>query len=68
MKETAKSCDNCRFAYWQIERDSVRGNSIRQHCRNPSYNSPEYTQEMMLEDWTKGCCRFWESSGERNLK
>jgi len=68
LKETAKSCDNCCFSYWQIETGrSGRGSSIRQHCHSASYNSPEYTQEMILEDWAKGYCRFWEPPSGKGI-
>lgn len=32
---------------------------LRQHCRNERYTSPEYTEEMYLEDRARGYCRYW---------
>ena len=34
---------------------------LRQHCTSEKYNSPEYTEEMYLEDMKAGYCRFWAS-------
>ena len=37
----------------------IQGGVETQHCRNPIYNSEAYTHEMLLEDWDKGYCRYW---------
>lgn len=36
-----------------------------QHCSDPRYNSPVYTNQMLLEDWGNGCCRFWTPIPEK---
>ena len=32
---------------------------LRQKCRSPEHNSPNYTHDMLMEDWGQGFCRFW---------
>lgn len=32
---------------------------------DPRYNSPVYTNQMLLEDWGNGCCRFWTPIPEK---
>lgn len=54
MKESAKHCNTCLHFYMECEHFH-----IRQKCRNPKYNSPNYTHEMLMEDWGQGHCRFW---------
>ena len=55
-----KNCDTCRHSFDQIEETSGGAAVRRQHCDSPDYNAPSYTEEMMLEDWDRGYCRFWE--------
>lgn len=62
MKETVKSCSNCRYSY---DLPSNRGPMAKkQYCRNKNYNSVNYTTKMLLEDWDQGHCRFWASIPE----
>ena len=52
MKETVKSCSNCRYSY---DLPSNRGPMAKtQYCRNKNYNSVNYTTKMLLEDWDQG--------------
>ena len=37
------------------------GLRLRQKCRSPEYNSPDYTSGMFMEDRERGFCRFWTS-------
>ena len=37
------------------------GLRLRQKCRSPEYNSPDYTSGMFMEDRERGLCRFWTS-------
>ena len=32
---------------------------LRQKCRSPEYNSPNYTHDELMKDWGQGYCRFW---------
>lgn len=60
MSEVKKSCGNCLYSY--SKQDTTRHPMIgllRQHCRNERYTSPEYTEEMYLEDRARGYCRYW---------
>lgn len=52
-----RHCDNCKFSYRAI---NFSGEDIGQHCNNSEYNSSDYTNKMLHEDWDKGHCRFWE--------
>ena len=54
LKESAKHCNTCLHSYMECEHFH-----IRQKCRSPKYNSPNYTHEMLMEDWGRGHCRFW---------
>ena len=54
MRDDEKECGNCLHSYMVCEQFH-----LRQKCRSPEYNSPDYTQEMLLEDWGRGYCRFW---------
>ena len=61
MSVMKKSCDTCRYAYY--EQDRSRHPTIgllRQLCSNRQYNSGEYTTKMYLEDRGSGHCRYWE--------
>ena len=61
-----KSCDTCRYSYY--EKDTSRHPTIgilRQHCSSEEYNSPSYTEEMLIEDMKNGCCRFWAADDEK---
>ena len=60
MSETMKTCSTCKYSY--RAQDRSRHPSIgllRQYCRNPRYNSLEYTSEMFEEDRKDNRCRFW---------
>lgn len=51
MNGMKKSCDTCMFSCYQ--KDTSKHPNIgllRQHCTSEKYNSPEYTEEMYLED------------------
>jgi hypothetical protein len=52
----AKHCNNCNHSYYAADTDEA---AKTQHCSSPEYNSPEYTEEMLMADWDKGYCRFW---------
>lgn len=54
MRETEKSCNTCKHSY--MEREDF---NLRQKCRSPEYNSPDYTFDMFMEDRERGYCRFW---------
>ncbi len=54
LQENEKSCDTCAHSYMESE-----GLRLRQKCRSPEYNSPDYTSGMFMEDREQGCCRFW---------
>ncbi len=44
---------------------------LRQKCRSVEYNSPNYTHDMLMEDWGQGYCRFWApktKKGQRHEK
>ena len=56
-----RHCDTCLHSY--MEREHFR---LRQKCSSPEYNSPNYTHDMRMEDWGRGCCRFWAPKHERN--
>ena len=60
-----KKCSNCRFSY---AAQDFSGRAKGQNCSSQKYNSPDYTNEMLMEDWNKGHCRFWEAKerGEGN--
>ncbi|MBQ9721456.1 MAG: hypothetical protein IJV64_12305 [Oscillospiraceae bacterium] len=62
MNEPKKHCNNCFYSYMEQE----NGGEM-QHCRNPIYNSDEYTHEMLTEDWNKGYCRLWTPKDRRNV-
>ena len=49
MRDDEKECGNCLRSYMVCERFH-----LRQKCRSLEYNSPDYTQEMLLEDWGRG--------------
>ena len=53
MKETVKSCSNCRYSY---DLPSNRGPMAKtQYCRNKNYNSVNYTTTQCLENWHPVC-------------
>ena len=55
-----KHCDTCVYSYQAKNRGPLRlFRKTRQHCRNPEYNSSEYTSEMFMEDRSHDYCRFW---------
>lgn len=54
LRENEKSCNTCAHSYMDHE-----GFRLRQKCRSPEYNAPEYTHDMFMEDWSQGYCRFW---------
>jgi len=63
-----KHCDTCAYSYQTKDREPLRlSRKTRQHCRNPEYNSPEYTSEMFMEDRSHDYCRFWTPREERNV-
>ena len=66
MSESEKNCSNCLHSYMECERFH-----LRQKCRSLEYNSPNYTHDMLMEDWGQGYCRFWAPNtqkGNRNEK
>lgn len=68
MAELKKHCDTCAYSYYRREQSARFAEFVkRQHCRNPVYNSPNYTQKMLLEDWDKGHCRLWTPIPEKGL-
>ena len=64
MNEIKKSCDTCTYAFYTTDVSSALKTRRRQHCKNPVYNSKEYTHTMLMEDWNNGCCRLWEPTSE----
>lgn len=61
-----KHCDTCAYSYQTGDKETVLPfRKLRQHCRNPEYNAPAYTQTSLLEDWGKDYCRFWTPGTER---
>lgn len=49
MKEQKKHCNTCASSYYQEEKDLNGGKGLvrMQHCSNPHYNSPNYTNQML---------------------
>lgn len=65
MNEGRKSCDTCTYAFYITDKGDPAPKERRwQHCKNPVYNSEEYTHTMLMEDWDRGYCRLWEPIGE----
>lgn len=64
MNEVKKSCDTCTYAFYAADVSSAPKARRRQHCKNPAYNSKEYTHTMLMKDWGKGCCRLWQPISE----
>ena len=55
MNEIKKSCDTCTYAFYTTDASSPAPKAERrQHCKNPVYNSKEYTHTMLMEDWNNG--------------
>ena len=54
MRVQTKLCNDCLHSYMECEHFH-----LRQKCRSPEYNSPNYTYDMLMEDWGQGFCRFW---------
>ena len=48
MKEQKKHCNTGASSYYQEEKDVNGGKGLvrMQHCSNPHYNSPNYTNQM----------------------
>ena len=67
MKGQEKHCNTCASSYYQEEKNVNGGKDMvrMQHCSDPRYNSPVYTNQMLLEDWGNGCCRFWTPIPEK---
>lgn len=67
MNEVKTHCNTCKYSFYQMDRSQYthRGSVLAQHCANTVYNSAAYTREMLLEDWHKGCCRFWAPRTEK---
>jgi hypothetical protein len=60
LNDGQKHCDTCLYSYYAEENSERQvDHRLRQHCRNPRYNAPGYTQEMFLEDRQLSHCRFW---------
>ena len=53
MKGQEKHCNTCASSYYQEEKNVNGGKDMvrMQHCSDPRYNSPVYTNQMLLEDW-----------------
>lgn len=61
-----KHCDNCKDSFYRMEKNHyVEGGVRMQYCRNPVYNSADYTHEMLMEDWDNGYCRLWSPRIEK---
>ena len=67
MKDQEKHCNTCASSYYQEEKNVNGGKDMvrMQHCSDPRYNSPVYTNQMLLEDWGKGFCRLWTPITEK---
>ena len=67
MKDQEKHCNTCASSYYQEEKNVNGGKDMvrMQYCSDPRYNSPVYTNQMLLEDWGNGCCRFWTPIPEK---
>lgn len=60
MSKCEKHCNTCLYSYWQEDHSGVNPKMrLAQHCRNPVYNSPAYTEKMMLADSARDYCRLW---------
>lgn len=60
MNEIEKHCNACAFSFYKTDKNTYIPSGVKmQHCSNPVYNSPEYTHEMLMEDWYLGYCRLW---------
>lgn len=62
MAEDQKHCNTCKFSYFAKEANahSETGYDILQKCSNEKYNSGHYNKRMLISDWGKDHCRFWE--------
>ena len=58
-----KHCNTCRYSYEAV---SFSGKSMGQHCNSPHYNSEDYSNKELMEDWGDGHCRFWEQKEDDN--
>ena len=52
MSDIEKHCHTCAFSYYPDD-------TGREYCNNEQYNSPNYTHDMLMEDWDQVYCRFW---------
>lgn len=52
MKDQEKHCNTCASSYYQEEKNVNGGKDMvrMQYCSDPRYNSPVYTNQMLLED------------------
>jgi len=63
-----KHCNTCAYSFQAKDRESLFSiRKTRQHCKNPEYNSLEYTREMFAEDREHDYCRFWTPVEERTI-
>ena len=59
MNEIKKSCDTCTYAFYTTDVSSPAPKAKRrQHCKNPVYNSKEYTHTMLMEDWARAAAAY----------
>lgn len=49
MKDQEKHCNTCASSYYQEEKNVNGGKDMvrMQHCSDPRYNSPVYTNQML---------------------
>ena len=63
MRVQTKLCNDCLHSYMECEHFH-----LRQKCRSLEYNSPNYTHDMLMEDWGQGCCRFWTPNTKKEYR
>jgi len=61
LSDVKKHCDTCEYSYMSTEKNEYTEHGIMpvQRCSSADYNSPSYTNQMLMEDWGQGHCRFW---------
>lgn len=62
MKDQEKHCNTCASSYYQEEKNVNGGKDMvrMQHCSDPRYNSPVYTNQMLYRAQLQGAGRAAE--------
>lgn len=61
MKDQEKHCNTCASSYYQEEKNVNGGKDMvrMQHCSDPRYNSPVYTNQMLSRSWERVARTCW---------